>query len=175
MVVGLASGRAPFREPGSGHVVRRRYYANMLFFRAIANGYVQTGCPLGNGTGHPGYRIPLEEGPTDGERLARPGALLLARYTPPPNRVDPVPPRPGDVIGSQLVVTLSDMHHLAGAVTVLGECQDLDVVRRIARLVANREEPVVLLHAGVARDVVAPESPAEQLPCPVAREEPPAR
>src|SRR5262245_41493247 len=31
MVVGLAMGRAPFRDPRSGKVVRRPYYKDMIF------------------------------------------------------------------------------------------------------------------------------------------------
>lgn len=146
MVVGLAAGRAPFRA-ASGEVVRRPYYRDMRFFRAIDGVLVQTGCPLNNGTGHPGYRIPVEPDPADGERLARPGALFLARYTPPPNRPDPAPPPPGEVIGPQLVVALANMSHLAGKVTVLGVCEDLDIVRRIAGVVARKEREVKLLRA----------------------------
>jgi cyclophilin family peptidyl-prolyl cis-trans isomerase len=151
MVVGLAEGRAPFRDPASGEVVRRPYYEKMPVFRAIAGGLVQTGCPVGNGTGHPGYRMPVEADPGDGARLAQPGALFLARYTPPPGRVDPAPPPAGDVIGTQLVVGLTDMSHLAGKVTVLGACADLDVVRTIAGRVANKERRVELWRARVER------------------------
>lgn len=98
---------------------------------------VQTGCPKNDGTGTPGYRIAVEAHAEDRERLARPGALFLARYRPPPDRPDPAPPPPGDVIGTQLVVGLVDMSHLAGQVTVLGACQDLDVVGSISRRVAG--------------------------------------
>lgn len=147
MVVGLAAGRARFRDPASGDVVRRPYYRDMLFFRAIDGVLVQTGCPSNNGTGHPGYRIPVEAEPGDVERLSRPGALFLARYTPPPNRPDPASPAPGEVIGTQLVVGLTNMSHLAGKVTVLGACADLDVVRRIAGAVSRKERKVRLLRA----------------------------
>jgi cyclophilin family peptidyl-prolyl cis-trans isomerase len=149
MVVGLAAGRAPFRDAQSGRVVRRPYFTDMPFFRAIAGGMVQTGCPVGNGTGHPGYRLPVELDPTDAARLARPGALFLARYTLPPNRADPAPPPAGDVIGTQLVVGLTDMSHLTGKVTVLGACADLEVVRRIAAAVAGKHHRVALRSARV--------------------------
>ncbi len=56
---------------------------------------------------------------------------------PPPNRADPNPPAPGRVLGSQFVVTLAGMQHLAGSVTVLGRCADLEVVRAIAEQRAN--------------------------------------
>jgi len=163
MVVGLAAGRAPFRDARSGRVVRRPYFEKMPFFRAIAGGLVQTGCPVGNGTGHPGYRIPVDADPTDAARLGRPGALFLAHYSPPPNRVDPAPPAPGDVIGTQLVVGLADMSHMAGKVTVLGSCADLDVVRRIAAAVSGKERRVELRRALVAADTPSAEA------CPAAR------
>jgi len=117
---------------------------------------VQSGCPVGDGTGHPGYRIPVESSPDDARRLAEPGALLLARYHPAPNRDDPEPPPPGHVIGSQFVIAVSDMSHLAGEVTVIGSCSDLPRVRAMASLVASGERKVVLRRVaieGVAEDV----------------------
>jgi len=136
MVVGLATARAAFRDPRTGVAVRRPYYDGLAFFRAVPNVLVQTGCPVGDGSGTPGYRLPLEAREDDATRLSHPGTLLLARYQPPPNRADPSPPAPGRTIGSQLVITLDDMSHLAGQVTVVGSCSDLEVVRRIANDVA---------------------------------------
>lgn len=139
LFVGLARGRAAWRDRRSGTVTHRPMYRDLLFFRAIANAMVQSGCPIGNGTGHPGYRIPVESTYDDAARLVRPGALLLARYQPAPGRVDPDPPPPGHVIGSQFVITLTDMSHLAGKVSVIGTCADLTVVARIAKRVSAGE------------------------------------
>lgn len=150
MIVALAEGRAAFRDR-RGEVSRRPYFEDMSFFRAIAGGLLQTGCAVGDGSGHPGYRIEVESDPSDAARLKRPGALLLARYTAPPNRVDPHPPPPGQVIGTQLVIGLTDMSHLAGKVTVLGACEDLEVARRLADRVAHKERKETLLHARVGR------------------------
>jgi len=150
MFVGFATGRAPWRDPRTQQIVRRPLYADLAVFRAIPDALVQSGCPLGDGTGTPGYRVPVEPAADDRARLARPGALLLARYNPPPNRVDPSPPPPGAVIGSQFVVTLTDMSHLADQVTVVGSCADLDVARRVAKVVASRERPVRLVRIAVA-------------------------
>jgi peptidyl-prolyl cis-trans isomerase A (cyclophilin A) len=137
LFVGLATGRAPFLDPTTAAVVHRPLYDGRLFFRNIPGVYVQTGCPVDHGTGSPGYRIRPEADPGDAERLAAPGALVLIGYVSPPNRADPDPPPPGHTIGSQFIVTLSDLRHLAGSVTALGRCDDLDVVRRIA----SRETP----------------------------------
>jgi peptidyl-prolyl cis-trans isomerase A (cyclophilin A) len=155
LFVGLATGRARWRDPRTGETTTRPMYRDLPFFRAIPDALVQSGCPLGNGTGHPGYRIPVESRPDDAQRLARPGALLLARYQPAPNRVDPTPPPPGDVIGSQFVITLTDMSHLANEVTVIGSCSDLARVGGIASLVAaggRRVELTRVIVEGVASD-----------------------
>jgi peptidyl-prolyl cis-trans isomerase A (cyclophilin A) len=149
MFVGFATGRASWRDPRTREIVRRPLYADLAVFRAIPNALVQTGCPIGDGTGTPGYRIPVETSPDDRERLARPGVLLLARYNPPPDRVDPNPPPPGDVIGSQFVIALQDMSHLADRTTVIGACSDLDVVRRVSKVVATKERAVRLSRVDV--------------------------
>lgn len=132
MIVGLATARAPFLDRG-GQVAQRPYFDGLAFFRKIPGALIQTGCPNDDGTGTPGYRIPVETSPDDAERLAKPGVLLLARYTLQQGRTDPAPPPPGHVIGTQMVIALGDMRHLAGRVTVLGACRDLEVVEAIAK------------------------------------------
>jgi cyclophilin family peptidyl-prolyl cis-trans isomerase len=138
LFLGLATGRARWRDPATGAIVTRPMYEDRLFFRAIPGVMAQTGCPLDNGTGGPGFRIEVEPRDDDADRLLRPGALVLARYMPPPDRRDPSPPPPGHVLGSQFAVLLADMRHLAGQVTVLGSCSDLEVVARVADDVAGR-------------------------------------
>jgi cyclophilin family peptidyl-prolyl cis-trans isomerase len=107
-------------------------YAGRAFFRTIPDVLVQTGSPTDDGSNGSQPRVAIELREDDASRLAKPGVLLLARYTPPPNRVDPNPPKNGEVIGPQLVIALADMSHLARTVTVAGVCRDLDVVKRIS-------------------------------------------
>jgi cyclophilin family peptidyl-prolyl cis-trans isomerase len=130
--VGLATGRSLHRNPRDGALSNEPLYEHLHFFRAVPGIFVQTGCPLDNGTGHPGYRYPPEPHPDDAARLGR-GALFLASYTAPPGRIDPHPPPPGHTLGSQFAIALTSMKHLAGKTTVLGRCEDLDVVERLAR------------------------------------------
>jgi cyclophilin family peptidyl-prolyl cis-trans isomerase len=137
LFVGLATGRAAWREPASQAVTTRPLYRDRAFFRAIPGVMIQSGDPRDDGTGHPGYRIPIEARPDDRAELARPGALVLARYTPPPGRSDPHPPPAGHLLGSQFAILLTDMSHLAGQTTVLGHCGDLAVVAVIAEAVAR--------------------------------------
>jgi len=141
---GLDAPRAPRAVAMIEALAGAHYYDGLAFFRAIPGVLVQTGSPAGDGSQPREHRVPLELSAADAGRLARPGALLLARYTPPPGRADPNPPR--DPIGAELVVGLVDMSHLAGAVTVLGTCRDLDVVARIAGDVAAHR-PVRVVRA----------------------------
>jgi len=151
LFVGLARGRARWRDPVDGRATRRPLYRDLAFHRVIDGVLVQTGCPVGDGTGHPGYRIPVETRADDREMLSRGGALVLARYTPPPGRADPSPPPAGHVLGSQFGVTLTDMGHLTGEVTVFGRCGDLDVLRRIAAVRDASTRPR-LLRVRIVRD-----------------------
>ncbi len=138
LFVGLATGRGRWFDVRSQSVAERPMYRDLTFFRAVPDAFVQSGCPLGNGTGTPGYRIAREAAPDAAQRLARPGALLLVGYHAPPNRIDPSPPPPGQIIGSQFVIALGDLSHLASQVSVIGTCSDLERVRGIAERVAKK-------------------------------------
>jgi hypothetical protein len=102
--------------------------------------------------GPPGYRIPPETRPDDATLLAEPGALFMATYTAPPNRVDPSPPPPGYTVGSQFVIAVRSMSHLAGTTTVLGHCDDASVVRAISQEQGAPPELLRVTVDGVARD-----------------------
>ena len=142
MVVGLARGISPFRDMRTGKVVRGPYYDGLTFFRRMPGEIIQTGCPIGDGTGHPGFRIPVETSARDAELLAHPGALFLAHYQPPPHP-DPDAPPSDHVIGTQLVIGLVPLTQNLGAVTVLGHCDDLDVVRRLSMVPRDAPPPVL--------------------------------
>lgn len=144
LVLGLARGVAAFRDARTGQATRRPFYDGLTFHRRIADVLVQGGCPLGDGTGTPGYRIPLELRPDDAARLATPGVMFMATYTPPPGRRDPSPPLPGHIVGSQFAVGLRSMVHLAGRTTVLGRCDGLGVLRALAATPRGEAAPRIL-------------------------------
>ncbi len=58
--IGLAEGTKEFVDQKTGKKENRPFYNNLIFHRVIKNFMIQGGCPLGNGTGGPGYKFPDE-------------------------------------------------------------------------------------------------------------------
>jgi len=56
----LAEGTKEFIDPKTGKRTTRPFYDNLIFHRVIKDFMIQGGCPLGNGTGGPGYTFPDE-------------------------------------------------------------------------------------------------------------------
>src|SRR5918992_210220 len=61
--IGLAEGTKEWTDPKTGQKVKRPFYDGLVFHRVIDGFMIQGGCPLGTGTGGPGYEFKDEPHP----------------------------------------------------------------------------------------------------------------
>jgi peptidyl-prolyl cis-trans isomerase A (cyclophilin A) len=117
--VGLATGKKPWKNPKTDAVEKGKpFYDGLVFHRVIPEFMIQGGDPLGVGSGGPGYQFEDEVG--SGLKM-EPGTLAMANAGPATN-------------GSQFFITEVAPDWLNGKHTVFGKCQELDLVKKIARV-----------------------------------------
>ena len=103
------------------------YYDGVLFHRIIKGFMIQGGCPLGTGTGGPGYTIKAEFNTTPHEL----GVVSMARTSDP------------NSAGSQFFICLGKHTHLDRQYTAFGKAGDeasLAVVRKIGEVKTDRND-----------------------------------
>ena len=101
----------------------RPLYDGTIFHRVIPNFMVQGGDPLGNGTGGPeGTGFPYQNETSPGLAFNVPGRLAMANAGANTNR-------------SQFFITAAAYPSLNGGYTIWGQCENLDVVKAIARAI----------------------------------------
>jgi peptidyl-prolyl cis-trans isomerase B (cyclophilin B) len=115
----LFAGKTPVTVGSFVNLAQRGFYDGLNFHRVIPDFMIQGGCPLGTGTGGPGYKFE-DETRSDLPHDA-PGKLSMANSGPGTN-------------GSQFFVTHGPTPHLNGKHTVFGAVvgqEDQDVVDAI--------------------------------------------
>ena len=138
--VGLADGSKEWKDEKSGQTKTEPFYDGLGFHRVIANFMIQGGCPLGTGTGGPGYTFDDEIHPD--LVFDKPYLLAMANAG----------KRGGNgTNGSQFFITVVPTPHLNGKHTIFGEVSDQsgrDVVDAIVATPVGRGdapvEPVVI-------------------------------
>ncbi|MCD4650943.1 MAG: peptidylprolyl isomerase [Candidatus Cloacimonetes bacterium] len=110
-------------------LAQANFYDNLIFHRVINGFMIQDGCPLGTGTGGPGYQIDDEFHPDLNHNSA--GVLSMANAGP-------------DTGGSQYFITLNPQPHLNGAHAVFGNViEGIDVVYAIGAVPTdNNDRPI---------------------------------
>ena len=117
--VGLAEGTKEWTDPKTNQKVKKPFYDGLIFHRVIDGFMIQGGCPVGRGTGGPGYKFADEFHST--LRHSKEGTLSMANSGPNTN-------------GSQFFITLAATSHLDSRHSVFGEVADgMDVVRKIGK------------------------------------------
>jgi peptidyl-prolyl cis-trans isomerase A (cyclophilin A) len=116
---GLASGVKEWKDPETGDMVTRPFYDGVVFHRVIRGFMIQGGCPLGTGTGGPGYTFDDEIHPE--LRFDQPYLLAMANAG---LRRNPITGAPGGTNGSQFFITVEPTPHLTGKHTIFGRVVD---------------------------------------------------
>lgn len=97
-------------------LANKGFYDGLSFHRVIPNFMIQGGCPLGTGTGGPGYKIDCEINGNKHEA----GTLSMAHAG-------------KNTGGSQFFICHAPQAHLDGVHTTFGKTENMDVVNAIEK------------------------------------------
>jgi peptidyl-prolyl cis-trans isomerase A (cyclophilin A) len=130
-MVGLATGKLSYVDPKTKQTVTgKRFFDGLIFHRVIPQFMIQGGDPLGTGYGGPeGPGFPFKDEFVSSLKFDVPGRLAMANAGPNTNQ-------------SQFFIAEVPIPYLNGKHTIFGQCQDVDVVKSIARVPANNDVPV---------------------------------
>ena len=115
LVLELFASDVPMTVNNFVSLARDGFYDGLTFHRVVPDFVVQGGCPIGDGTGGPGYRFDDEI--TEHTHVA--GALSMANSG-------------ANTNGSQFFITYTPQHHLDGHHSVFGQLiEGMDVLESI--------------------------------------------
>jgi peptidyl-prolyl cis-trans isomerase A (cyclophilin A) len=128
--VDLAEGTREWQDPQSGQARQDPFYDGLGFHRVIEGFMIQGGCPLGTGTGGPGYTFDDEIHP----ELSFTKSYLLAMAN--------AGKRMGKgTNGSQFFITVTPTTHLQGKHTIFGEVADGPSRAVVDAIATTRTDP----------------------------------
>ena len=118
--VELVRGSVEWTHPVSQVSSMAPLYTDTIFHRVIPDFMIQGGDPAGTGLGGPGFPLPDEF--SCSLPFTEPGLLALANQ--------------GEegTAGSQFFITTDAQPSLNGRYTVLGRCENLDIIRQISQV-----------------------------------------
>ena len=145
--LGLATGKKEWTDPFTGQPSHEKFYDGLTFHRIIKDFMIQGGCPLGTGTGGPGWHIKGEfarNGVPNPIKHTR-GVISMARA------MDP------NSAGSQFFIMHADAPHLDGDYAAFGHVvSGMDAVDEIADTPTDWNDkprtPVVMATVRVVED-----------------------
>jgi peptidyl-prolyl cis-trans isomerase A (cyclophilin A) len=144
--VGLAEGTQAWQDPKSGQPRNEPFYDGLTFHRVIDGFMIQGGCPLGTGTGGPGYTFDDEIHPELG--FTKPYLLAMANAGKQMGK---------GTNGSQFFITVGPATWLQGKHTIFGEVADgasrevVDAIGKTATRSDRPLEPVVIERLTIER------------------------
>lgn len=116
----LFANEAPITVQNFVKLCGNCFYDGLIFHRVIAGFMIQGGCPIGDGTGGPGYVIKDEF--VASLKHSTPGILSMANAGP-------------NTGGSQFFITLAPTPWLDGKHTIFGKvAEGMDVLQRIGKV-----------------------------------------
>ena len=149
--LGLATGEKEWADPYTGQPSHGKFYNGLIFHRIIKQFMIQGGCPLGTGTGGPGYEFNDEIDPS--LKFDKPYLLAMANA----GLRRGMDGKVHGTNGSQFFITTVPTPWLDGHHTIFGEVADDDSKKVVDKLEAldtdpmdRPLEPAVILSVDVA-------------------------
>lgn len=134
--LGLATGEKEWADPYTGQPSHGKFYNGLTFHRIIKQFMIQGGCPLGTGTGGPGYEFDDEIDPS--LKFDKPYLLAMANA----GLRRGMDGKVHGTNGSQFFITTVPTPWLDGHHTIFGEVADDDSKKVVDKLEALDTDPM---------------------------------
>ena len=135
--IDLYSDVAKLTVSNFANLSNRGFYNNLTFHRVIDDFMIQGGCPIGTGSGDPGYKFKDEFSPS--LKHDKPGVLSMANSGPNTN-------------GSQFFITHLETPWLDNKHTVFGQVSDSDSLAIVNSIVQDDKIELVKISGEVKSD-----------------------